>query len=79
MWKRRSDGTETTEGKFVLDQRNVRGLAQASKIDRAHMGEIERGDINVTVRTASKVARALGMTLADLLTELEGGVGRADG
>lgn len=35
------------------------------------MGEIERGDINVTVRTALKVAKGLGMTLADLFEELE--------
>jgi transcriptional regulator with XRE-family HTH domain len=35
------------------------------------MAEIERGDINVTVRTALKVANGLGITLAGLFEELE--------
>jgi transcriptional regulator with XRE-family HTH domain len=47
------------------------GFAEVCKIDRAHMGEIERGDINVTVRTALKIAKGLGMSLAGLFEELE--------
>lgn len=47
------------------------GFAQVSKIDRAHMGEIERGEVTVTIVTALKIAQALGMTLADLFMELE--------
>ena len=47
------------------------GFAEASRIDRAHMGEIERGEVKVTIVTALKVAQALGMTLAGLFTELE--------
>lgn len=47
------------------------GLAQASRIDRAHMGEIERGEVTVTIATARKIAGALGMTLAELFGELE--------
>ena len=35
------------------------------------MGEIERGDINVTVRTALKIAKDLGMTLAGIFEELK--------
>lgn len=49
------------------------GFAEASRIDRAHMGEIERGEVTVTIVTALKMARALGMTLADLFSELEQG------
>jgi hypothetical protein len=33
--------------------------------------EIDRGDIDVAVRTALKTAKGLGMILADLFTELE--------
>lgn len=47
------------------------GFAEAAKIDRAHMGEIERGEVTVTIVTARKIARALGMTLADLFMELD--------
>lgn len=46
------------------------GFAQASKIDRAHMGEIERGEVTVTIVTALKIAQALGMTLSDLFAEM---------
>ncbi len=48
------------------------GFAEAAKIDRAHMGEIERGEVAVTIVTALKIAQALGMTLADLFSGLEG-------
>jgi transcriptional regulator with XRE-family HTH domain len=46
------------------------------KIERAYMGMIERGEVNVSVRTAYKVARGLGLTLSGLFLELER---RADG
>ena len=55
------------------------GFAEAAKIDRAHMGEIERGEVTVTIVTALKVAQALGMTLAALFSELERDVGRPSG
>ncbi len=35
------------------------------------MGEIERGEVTVTIVTALKIAKALGVTLAGLFTELE--------
>jgi len=47
------------------------GFAEAAKVDRAHMGEIERGEVTVTIVTALKMAQALGVTLAGLFTELE--------
>jgi transcriptional regulator with XRE-family HTH domain len=47
------------------------GFAEAAKIDRAHMGEIERGEVTVTILTAQKIAQALGITMADLFSELE--------
>ncbi len=36
-------------------------------------GKIERGEVNVSVRTASKLARALGITLSAMFSELERG------
>lgn len=46
-------------------------FAEACKIDRAHMGEVERGEVNVTVRTTLKIAKELGMALTALFSELE--------
>ncbi len=47
------------------------GFAQACKIDRAHMGVIERGEGYVTIRTALRLAKGLDMTLPDLFSVLE--------
>jgi DNA-binding XRE family transcriptional regulator len=41
------------------------------------MGEIERGEVTVTIVTALKIAQALGVTLADLFSELERRRGRS--
>lgn len=42
------------------------GLAEAAKLERAYVGMIERGETNVSVRSAFRLARALDMTLAEL-------------
>ncbi len=47
------------------------GLAEAAKLERAYVGMIERGETNVSVRTAFRLARALGTTLSGLFAELE--------
>jgi transcriptional regulator with XRE-family HTH domain len=47
------------------------GFAEACKVERAYMGMIERGEVNVSVRTAFKIARGLGLTLAELFMQLE--------
>ncbi len=51
------------------------GFAEASRFDRAHMGEIERGEVTVTIVTALKMAQALGMSLSELFGVLEGDEG----
>ncbi len=51
------------------------GFAEACRLERAYMGMIERGEVNVSVRTALKIARGLDLTLSQLFEELEGGVG----
>jgi transcriptional regulator with XRE-family HTH domain len=47
------------------------GFAEACKIERAYMGMIERGEVNVSVRTAYKLARGLDLPLSGLFLELE--------
>jgi DNA-binding XRE family transcriptional regulator len=42
-------------------------------LHRTYLGSIERGERNVTIQTADKLARALDTTLADLFVELEKG------
>nr|WP_314528513.1 helix-turn-helix transcriptional regulator [uncultured Brevundimonas sp.] len=42
-------------------------LADASGIDRSHMGKIERGERNVTLLNVLKIAQALGCSASDLL------------
>jgi transcriptional regulator with XRE-family HTH domain len=49
------------------------GLAEASKLERAYVGKIERGEVNVSVRTALKLAKALDSSLSDLFSKLERG------
>lgn len=47
------------------------GLAEAAKLERAFVGMIERGETNVSIRTALKLAKALDLTLSGLFLELE--------
>ena len=47
------------------------GLARASRIARATLGELEAGRGNPTVETLYGLASVLGVTLADLLVEAE--------
>ncbi|OLU32831.1 helix-turn-helix domain-containing protein [Pseudomonas sp. PA27(2017)] len=42
-------------------------LADASGIDRSHMGKIERGERNVTFLNIARIATALGCKPSDLL------------
>ena len=49
------------------------GLAEAAGLERAYVGMIERGETNVSVRTAFRLAKALGLGLAGLFAELERG------
>ncbi|MCW5300550.1 XRE family transcriptional regulator [Herbaspirillum lusitanum] len=41
-------------------------LADLAKIDRSHMGKIERGERNVSVLNVLRIAHALNTTLAQL-------------
>lgn len=46
-------------------------FAQACKLERAHVGKIERGEVNVTVATALMLARGLNLPLSALFLKLE--------
>lgn len=48
-------------------------FAEVCGIERAYMSSIERGKVNVSIRTAFKLAGGLGTTLGGLFTELERG------
>lgn len=47
------------------------GLAQAAGLERAYTGMVERGEVNISVRTALKIARGLDLTLSDFFAALE--------
>jgi len=73
-------------GVLVRQLRLSRGLSQeafaeACGIERAYMSSIERGRVNVSVRTAFRLARGLDLTLAGLFGMLErrGGAGDPGG
>ena len=63
-------------GALVRRLRQEAGMSQESfalhcGINRAYMGQIERGRKTVTIETARKVAYGLGLTLSQLLKYLE--------
>jgi len=43
-------------------------LATKSKLHRTYISDIERGDRNVSIRNIEKIAKALGVTISDLLS-----------
>lgn len=63
-------------GHAVRQLREQRGWSQESlaaraELNRSYMGEVERADVMPSLATADKLARALGVTLADLLARAE--------
>jgi transcriptional regulator with XRE-family HTH domain len=46
-------------------------LAHLAKIERSHVGKIERGEHMPTLAALLKIAKALGMSGAELLAEAE--------
>lgn len=42
-------------------------LCGMTELDRSHLSEIENGKMNITVRTLSKIAQGLGVSLKDLI------------
>ncbi len=63
-------------GCLVRKLRSEIGLSQEAFADqcglhRTYIGSIERGEKTVTIETASKLAKALGITLTQLFSQLE--------
>lgn len=59
-------------GKNVRDARLERGisqekLGQLAKVHRTYIGMIERAEKNITLTNMEKIARALGLKVADLI------------
>ncbi len=46
-------------------------LAEAAKLERAYVGMTERGEVNVSARTALRLSKALDLTLSGLFLKLE--------
>lgn len=44
-------------------------LADLAEIDRSHMGKIERGERNVSLLNAVRIARALNVALSELIND----------
>ena len=38
-----------------------------AEVDRSYAGRVERGDNNIAILTLSKIARALGLSIAELM------------
>ena len=64
-------------GAAVRSARTTRGIAQETlahmaAIERSHVGKIERGQHMPTLAAVLKIARALGISGADLVADAEG-------
>lgn len=60
-------------GSAIRKARVERGIAQEklallAEVDRSYVGRVERGDNNIAILTLEKLARALGMTVTELVT-----------
>jgi transcriptional regulator with XRE-family HTH domain len=63
-------------GQIIRRERLEHGLSQevfASKcgLHRTYIGPIERGEKNITLETANKLAQALGLKLSAIFVEIE--------
>ena len=63
-------------GELVRRLRRERGYSQEEfsfrvRLHQTYVSSVERGERNVTIHTAARIARALDTTLTDLFGELE--------
>lgn len=62
-------------GERVRHLRRLRGftqeeLAEASGLNRAHLGEIERGEVDVTIVTLQRIGRGLRLRVSTLVKDI---------
>lgn len=67
-----TDKVQKTFGKAVRKARLARGISQEALADlaglhRTYVGDVERGERNISLVNMSKIARALDMKLSDLV------------
>ncbi len=65
-------------GELVRRLRQEKGYSQEEfsfrvGLHQTYVSSVERGERNVTIQTADRIAKALGTTLTDLFGELEQG------
>lgn len=70
----RQDDALLALGKAIREARGDAGLSQEALallagVDRGYLGRVERGDNNVALLTLLKLARALGLTGAELMAK----------
>ena len=70
-----ADVTQAKVGATVRDHRRKKGWSQdvfADKtgLHRAHVGEMERGESNVTLQTLKNLADALDVRIVDIVKDL---------
>ena len=63
-------------GKLVRRLRQEKGYSQEEfsfrvGLHQTYVSSVERGERNVTIQTADRIAKALGTTMAELFGELE--------
>jgi len=72
--KNRQDPTLVALGEAMKRVRLSKGITQEklallAEVDRSYVGRIERGDNNVAMLTLARLASALGVSLAELMSE----------
>jgi transcriptional regulator with XRE-family HTH domain len=68
-------------GELVRRLRTEKGYSQEEfsfrvGLHQTYVSSVERGERNVTIQTADRIARALGTTLSNMFSELEQGSDR---
>jgi transcriptional regulator with XRE-family HTH domain len=63
-------------GKTVRKSRDGSGLSQEklaalAGLNRTYVGDVERGERNISIVNMQKIAKALGVRLSTLVTEME--------
>lgn len=76
MARGKRDPLQVAFGRAIRRARNARKvsqetLAELSEINRTYMGDVERGERNLALKNMSKIARALGLRLSQLLRAME--------
>lgn len=73
----KSDDILKRFGARIRELRKNEGYSQESfadecGLDRTYMGGIERGERNVALRNIEKIAEALGISIAELMRDIDG-------